>query len=103
MALQQSIRDAQEAASLTDLKALYRRYIDNPLNDKSVELCTDALNSPFIGKPPEGWNIGINDGWAAGRTIDHLHFQCIPRFAGDVPDPRGGIRHVIPSKGNYNK
>ncbi len=50
---------------------------------------------------PDGYNIGINVGPAAGQTVMHLHMHLIPRFAGDVPDPRGGIRHVIPGKGNY--
>ncbi len=50
---------------------------------------------------PDGYNIGINAGPAAGQTVMHLHMHLIPRFNGDVPDPRGGIRHVIPGKGNY--
>jgi len=50
---------------------------------------------------PDGYNIGINVGPAAGQTVMHLHMHLIPRFIGDVPDPRGGIRHVIPGKGNY--
>jgi diadenosine tetraphosphate (Ap4A) HIT family hydrolase len=50
---------------------------------------------------PDGYNIGINAGAAAGQTVMHLHMHLIPRFNGDVPDPRGGIRHVIPGKGNY--
>ena len=51
--------------------------------------------------PPEGYNIGINVGEAAGQTVAHLHVHVIPRYRGDVPDPRGGVRHVIPGKGNY--
>lgn len=50
---------------------------------------------------PDGYNIGINVGEAAGQTVMHLHVHVIPRYRGDVPDPRGGVRHVIPSKGNY--
>jgi diadenosine tetraphosphate (Ap4A) HIT family hydrolase len=50
---------------------------------------------------PQGYNIGINEGEAAGRTIHHLHIHIIPRYTGDVKNPRGGIRHVIPGKGNY--
>ena len=50
---------------------------------------------------PDGYNIGINAGAAAGQTVMHLHLHLIPRFVGDVPDPRGGVRHVIPGKGNY--
>lgn len=50
---------------------------------------------------PDGFNIGINDGAAAGQTIGHAHVHVIPRYHGDVPDARGGIRWVIPSKAAY--
>ena len=50
---------------------------------------------------PDGFNIGINNNKAAGQTVNHLHIHLIPRYFGDIPDPRGGVRHVIPSKGNY--
>ncbi len=50
---------------------------------------------------PDGYNIGINAGAAAGQTVMHLHVHLIPRRTGDVDDPRGGVRHVIPGKGNY--
>ena len=50
---------------------------------------------------PQGFNIGVNVGEAAGQTVSHLHVHLIPRYRGDVYDPRGGVRHVIPDKGNY--
>ncbi|EPX57210.1 Helicase-related protein [Cystobacter fuscus DSM 2262] len=50
---------------------------------------------------PDGYNLGINVGGAAGQTVPHLHVHVIPRHQGDMADPRGGVRHVIPSKGNY--
>lgn len=50
---------------------------------------------------PAGYNIGINDGAAAGQTVPHLHMHLIPRFSGDLPDPRGGVRWVIPAKADY--
>ncbi len=57
-----------------------------------------GLESEFA---PDAWNIGINDGPAAGQTVPHLHIHLIPRYTNDVPDPRGGVRWVIPSKANY--
>ena len=50
---------------------------------------------------PDGYNIGINVGEAAGQSIFHVHMHLIPRYKGDVPNPRGGVRGVIPSKQNY--
>ncbi|MCB9619946.1 MAG: HIT family protein [Sandaracinus sp.] len=50
---------------------------------------------------PDGYNVGFNAGEAAGQTVFHLHVHVIPRYRGDVEDPRGGVRHVIPSRGNY--
>lgn len=50
---------------------------------------------------PDGYNIGINVGEAAGQSIFHVHMHLIPRYQGDVPNPRGGVRGVIPAKQNY--
>ncbi|CAG1022353.1 ATP adenylyltransferase [Methylococcales bacterium] len=50
---------------------------------------------------PDGYNIGINDGPAAGQTIPHLHIHLIPRYKSDSLDPRGGIRWIIPEKADY--
>ncbi|WP_024440929.1 DUF3427 domain-containing protein [Mycobacterium sp. UM_WGJ] len=50
---------------------------------------------------PDGFNVGFNAGRAAGQTVDHLHLHVIPRYTGDIADPRGGVRNVIPSRGNY--
>jgi diadenosine tetraphosphate (Ap4A) HIT family hydrolase len=48
-----------------------------------------------------GFNIGLNAGEVAGQTIFHCHFHLIPRRKGDVENPRGGVRHLIPGKGYY--
>ena len=50
---------------------------------------------------PLGYNVGFNAGAAAGQTVMHVHVHVIPRFAGDMEDPRGGVRHMIPDKANY--
>lgn len=50
---------------------------------------------------PDGYNIGVNVGEAAGQSIFHVHMHLIPRYQGDVPNPRGGVRGVIPDKQNY--
>ena len=50
---------------------------------------------------PDGYNIGINDGEAAGQTVLHLHVHVIPRYEGDAEDPRGGIRWIFPDKAPY--
>ena len=50
---------------------------------------------------PDSYNIGINDGAAAGQTVPHLHIHLIPRYKGDQEDPRGGVRWIIPGKAKY--
>ena len=50
---------------------------------------------------PDGYNIGINCGEAAGQTVPHCHIHIIPRYDGDMDDPRGGVRGVIPEKQKY--
>ena len=50
---------------------------------------------------PDGYNIGINDGVAAGQTVPHLHIHLIPRYVSDSADPRGGVRWVLPRNAKY--
>ena len=50
---------------------------------------------------PNGFNVGVNVGAAAGQTVMHLHVHLIPRYRGDQPDPRGGIRRIIPALADY--
>jgi diadenosine tetraphosphate (Ap4A) HIT family hydrolase len=50
---------------------------------------------------PDGYNVGINIAPVAGQTVQHVHVHLIPRYFGDVSDPRGGVRWVIPSKADY--
>ena len=64
-------------------------------------LLEDAKTLAAAAHNPDGYNIGINDGPAAGQTVPHLHMHLIPRFNGDVSDPRGGVRWVIAEKAKY--
>ena len=57
--------------------------------------------STALTPAPGAFNFGLNDGSAAGQTMPQFHFHIIPRYAGDVPDPRGGVRYVVPSKACY--
>lgn len=66
-----------------------------------LALLDDAKSSADVELLPDGFNIGINDGAAAGQTVPHLHIHLIPRYQGDRPDPRGGVRWVIPEKADY--
>ncbi len=63
-----------------------------------VDEVKEAIDREFA---PAGYNVGFNAGKAAGQTVMHLHVHVIPRYAGDMDDPRGGVRHAIPAKGNY--
>jgi diadenosine tetraphosphate (Ap4A) HIT family hydrolase len=62
--------------------------------NKVKEIISDLYN-------PDGFNIGINIGEMAGQTINHVHIHLIPRYAGDVKEPKGGVRGVIPSRQKY--
>ena len=68
-------------ATLEEMDAITRLIIE----------VKDKLDQQFH---PDGYNIGVNVGSAAGQTIFHLHVHVIPRYSGDVPDPRGGIRRI---------
>ncbi|HAF44324.1 MAG TPA: HIT family protein [Gallionellaceae bacterium] len=52
---------------------------------------------------PDGYNVGVNVGPAAGQSIFHVHIHIIPRYKGDVENPQGGVRHVIPKKAQYTR
>jgi len=64
----------------------------------TIEIAKEIILSQFS---PDGFNIGMNCGEAAGQTVFHFHCHLIPRYSGDMENPRGGVRHVIPEKGNY--
>jgi len=52
---------------------------------------------------PAGYTVGVNVGAAAGQTVGHVHVHLIPRYAGDVEDPRGGVRWVVPARAAWWK
>jgi diadenosine tetraphosphate (Ap4A) HIT family hydrolase len=64
-------------------------------------LLTKAMKLITEKHSPDAFNVGINIGEAAGQTVYHTHVHLIPRYDGDVPDPRGGVRGVIPHKQQY--
>jgi len=63
-----------------------------------LDQAKQLIQSEYV---PDGYNIGINDGAGAGQTVPHLHIHLIPRYQGDVADPRGGVRWVIPERADY--
>ena len=68
--------------------------------DQLLRLLKDQIQSsdPLV----TGFNIGLNAGESAGQTVFHCHFHLIPRRNGDVSEPKGGVRHLIPGKGHYD-
>ena len=58
----------------------------------------DVLQQKF---EPQGFNVGVNCGEAAGQSVFHAHIHVIPRYTGDVPSPKGGVRNLMPGKGSY--
>jgi ATP adenylyltransferase len=99
-----AIRDLRPATDRHSL-VLPKRHVPSffDLTDEETQAIGHLLRQLRDGicaadSSVEGFNIGINVGEAAGQTIFHCHYHLIPRRRGDVPDPRGGVRWVIPSK-----
>ncbi|MCX7892299.1 MAG: HIT family protein [Burkholderiales bacterium] len=78
-------------------------WFDASADEKAalVALVDDARRLLDERYAPDGYNIGVNVGAASGQTVMHLHVHLIPRYRGDVPEPRGGVRGVIPAKQSY--
>jgi len=70
--------------------------------DEMLRLADDIRRLVIEKHRPDAFNLGINDGPAAGQSVPHLHLHLIPRYAGDVPNPRGGVRWVIPERARYS-
>jgi histidine triad (HIT) family protein len=98
------IRGVRRVIEGTDLAGLYEEMLGRDyLKDRPKEHIQEVLALPFLGSKPDAYTVGNNDGRAAGRSIDHLHVILLPRYSGDVEDPRGGIRNVIPGRARYHR
>jgi len=77
------------------------------LTAEEVAACMNLINAEkkSIDEEfsPDGYNIGVNIGPAAGQSIFHVHIHIIPRYKGDVENPQGGVRHVLPKKAHYKR
>ena len=95
------------AVSKGHMLFMTKRHVDNFFNttlEEKVaifELVNEAKKILDEKYSPDGYNIGMNCGVAAGQSIMHIHVHLIPRYSGDVENPRGGVRGVIPQKQNY--
>lgn len=69
--------------------------------DEMLRLADDARRIVIERHRPDGFNLGLNDGAAAGQTVPHVHLHLVPRYRGDVADPRGGVRWIIPERARY--
>jgi len=85
-----------------------KRHVEDyfGLSQNELEACHELLKkirSDIVAEDleVEGFNVGMNAGQVAGQTIFHCHIHLIPRRKGDVENPRGGVRHIIPGKGFY--
>jgi diadenosine tetraphosphate (Ap4A) HIT family hydrolase len=101
-----SIRDAFPVSPGHTLVIPKRHFSDlfDATDDEIAEIwhalrqAADTLGAELH---PDGFNVGVNVGEAAGQTVSHLHVHLIPRHAGDQPDPRGGIRRIFPELADY--
>ncbi len=100
----ETIKGVKGIIENTDFHQLYTEMLSRDyLQDRPMDHIDNVLQLPFLGKQPDAYTVGNNDGRAAGRSIDHLHVILLPRYEGDVENPRGGIRNVIPDRANYQR
>lgn len=87
----------------TKLDDVYQQIAELNKNENTQAFLRKVLPSfeKVTGRQPDAFNDGLNDGPAAGQTVPHLHWHVIPRWEGDIEDPRGGIRNFLPDRGNY--
>ncbi len=89
--------------SLIITKKLRRDYFELTEEEQIelVKVINQVKENILKEYAPDGYNIGMNCGAAAGQTVFHFHCHVIPRYKGDMEDPRGGVRHCIRGKGYY--
>ncbi len=101
------IREDKYPVSPGHLLIIPNRHVADwfELTDEEQQAVMELINRAKIGLDktlqPDGYNIGINCGEPAGQTVMHVHCHLIPRYKGDIPEPRGGVRGVIPDKQSY--
>jgi diadenosine tetraphosphate (Ap4A) HIT family hydrolase len=78
-------------------------WFDTTLGERQalLDLAQQAHDLLRRERQPDGFNLGVNVGEAAGQTVGHVHLHLIPRYRGDVENPRGGVRGVIPARQSY--
>jgi ATP adenylyltransferase len=102
-----AIRDGFPVTELHSL-IIPKRHVSDyfELTEEELLACNDLLRivkEEILARDEsvKGFNVGANSGLVAGQSVFHCHIHLIPRREGDVPNPKGGIRHVIPGKGAY--
>lgn len=99
-----AIYGVKRVVETTDMKSLYEEMLTRDcLQGRPTKHIETVLTLPFLGELPNAYTIGNNDGREAGRSIDHLHVIILPRYKGDVENPSGGIRNVIPARAQYKR
>jgi len=99
-----AIYGVKQVVESTDMKSLYEGMLKRDyLQGRPCDHIKTVLKLPFLGNQPNAYTLGNNDGREAGRSIDHLHVIVLPRFTGDVENPSGGIRNVIPDRAQYKR
>lgn len=93
------IRPVSQGHMLIIPKKHYPTFFDVPQSDRDAMLALMTRAKAYLDDryQPDGYNIGVNVGPMAGQTVMHCHIHLIPRYRGDVPNPRGGIRKMLPN------
>ena len=100
----EAIYSVKQVIESTDMKSLYKEMLKRDyLKDRPKNHIETVLKLPFLEIQPNAYTLGNNDGREAGRSIDHLHVIMIPRYKGDVANPSGGIRNIIPDRAQYTR